>query len=91
MKYSFDVFLEIFEYVGHGYYLGMFGHFSNLFKLSKLQDQSKVLFTDCCRWLNFHPSLLRLVDRLLFTRRKRLGQKFCHLQGSVNSTLAALI
>ena len=23
----------------------------------------------------------------LFTRRKRLGQKFCHLQQSVNSTL----
>jgi hypothetical protein len=35
-KYSFDVFLEIFGSVGHGYYIGNFGHISNLFKLSKL-------------------------------------------------------
>jgi hypothetical protein len=30
---------------------------------------------------------LRLVDTQLFTRRKRLGQKFCLLQRLVNSAL----
>ena len=49
----------------------------------------KVLFTDRCIWQNFRPSLLRLVDRL-FTRRKRLGRKDCHLQQLVNSTLIVL-
>ena len=50
----------------------------------------KVLFTDRCRRQNFHPSLLRLVDRLntvIHKTQKTIGQKFCHLQRSMNSTL----
>ena len=46
---------------------------------------TKVLFTDSCRWKNVCPSLLCLVDSTqLFTRCKRLGQKFCLMQWSVN-------
>ena len=33
-------FLENFGCVGHGYYIGIIGHFSNLFKLSKEQSSS---------------------------------------------------
>ena len=46
---------------------------------------TKVLFTDSCRWKNVCPSLLCLVDSTqLFTICKRLGQKFCLMQWSVN-------
>ena len=56
--------------------------------------RNKVLFTNHCRWQNFRPSLLCLVDRAytqLLTRCKRLRQKFCHLQRSVDSTLIYLL
>ena len=57
----------------------------------KNQNLTKVLFTDRCRWQNFRSSLLRLVNNCVFTRRKRLGRKFCLLQRSVNSTLGRYV
>ena len=44
---------------------------------------SKVLFTNHCRLQNFHPSLLRLVDRLGFHQ--------VWYQGGVKATLSGVV
>ena len=41
-----------------------------LFKPATFSQLIKVLFTDCCRWQNFCPSFLCLVDRLYTVIRK---------------------
>ena len=59
--------------------------------LTKQTTGAEVLFSDCCRWQNFGSNLLRVVDSVYTvihkTKKKRLGQKFCHLRLSVSSTL----
>ena len=56
----------------------------------KKQDSfNKVLFTNHCRWQNFHPSLLCLVNHCVESiyKTQKTRTKVCHLQRSVNSTL----
>ena len=48
-------------------------------------------FSIICRWQNFCPSPLSLVDRLytvIHKTQKTIERKFCHLQRSVNCTLS---
>ena len=43
---------------------------------------TKLLSTDCCRWQNFRPSLLRLVDRLytvIHKKQKSKAKIYLHL------------
>ena len=58
-----------------------------VFSLVKELAHSKILLSDHCRWQNFCPSLLHLVNNCVESIYKTQKTKFCHLQWSVNSTL----